>query len=377
MKTFIRFIATVSISMGAAFVPLSTATIADPASQTIQSVNATPDDYFHTGAGARYLRRADADIVVQPLRGNITVLMGSGGNITVLSGKEGKFLVDAGISKSKEKLRAALDKIGPAPLKYVVNTHWHWDHTDGNAWMHEAGATIVAHRNTLKHLTETTHVNAWNWTFDPVPESARPTLVIDNKRTFSFAGTTIEVENFGGGHTDGDLWVYFKEADVLALGDTFWNGFYPYIDNEDGGSIDGAINWADEAVARTTDHTIVIPGHGPVGTRTQLIEFRDMLVTVRNNVAALKQQGKSLDEIIAAKPTAAFDAIWGNFVFNGAHSRRWSMPVFERSVNSRLPGHTARSYRPETINPEKLVDRENGAAGCPMRPNLYSWFCAA
>ncbi|WP_242684220.1 MBL fold metallo-hydrolase [Paraburkholderia hospita] len=255
---------------------------------------------------------------MQPSRGNITVLMGSGGNITVLSGKDGKFLVDAGISKSQEKLQAALDKISPAPLKYVVNSHWHWDHTDGNAWMHAAGATIVAHKNTLRHLTETTHVNAWNWTFDPVPVGARPTLIVDNEKTFNFAGTTIEVENFGGGHTDGDLWVYFKKADVLALGDTFWNGFYPYIDNEDGGNIDGAIEWANKAVAFTTDHTIVIPGHGAVGTRAQLIEFRDMLVTVRNNVAALKLQGKSLDEIIAAKPTAAFDAKWGNFVFNGS-----------------------------------------------------------
>jgi glyoxylase-like metal-dependent hydrolase (beta-lactamase superfamily II) len=305
-----------SILIGATF--LSDAAFADFGSQPITSEAATPDDYFHTGAGARYLRRADMDIVVQPLRGNITVLMGSGGNITVLSGKEGKFLVDAGISKSQQKLRAALDKIGSAPLKYVVNTHWHWDHTDGNAWMHEAGATIVAHRNTAKHLTETTHVDAWNWTFDPVPADARPTLLVDSEKTFSFAGTRIEVDNFGRGHTDGDLWVYFRKSDVLALGDTFWNGIYPYIDNEDGGSINGAIDWANKAVARTTDHTIVVPGHGPVGTRAQLIEFRDMLVTVRDNVAALKQQGKSLDEIIAAKPTAAFDAKWGNFVFNGA-----------------------------------------------------------
>lgn len=296
----------------------STAAFAETGSPPSPGSNAGPDDYFHTGAGARYLRRADGEIVVQPLRGNITVLMGSGGNITVLSGKDGKFLVDAGISKSQEKLQAALGKISPSPLKYVVNTHWHWDHTDGNAWMHAAGATIVAHKNTLKHLTETTHVNAWNWTFDPVPAGARPTLIVDNEKTFNFAGTTIEVQNFGGGHTDGDLWVYFKKADVLALGDTFWNGIYPYIDNEDGGNIDGAIKWANKAVAFTTDHTIVVPGHGAVGTRTQLIEFRDMLVTVRNNVAALKSQGKSLDEIIAARPTAAFDAKWGNFVFNGS-----------------------------------------------------------
>ena len=144
-----------------------------------------------------------------------------------------------------------------------------------------------------------------------------PDLADQEEKTFTFAETKVEDENFGGGHTDGDLWVYFKKADVLAMGDTFWNGIYPYIDNEDGGSIDGAIKWANEAVARTTDHTIVIPGYDAVGTRDQLIEFRDMLVAVRNNVAALKQRGKSLDEIVAAKPTAAFDAKWGNFVFSG------------------------------------------------------------
>ena len=308
---------TVAILIASGALLGSATAFAEPVGQPAHGSEATPDDYFHTGAGARYLRRADSDLVVVPLRGNITVLMGSGGNITVLSGNDGKFLVDAGISKSQAKLKAALENISPAPLKYVVNTHWHWDHTDGNEWMHAAGATVVAHRNTLKHLTETTHVNAWNWTFDPVPEGARPTLLIDRERTFTFSENHIDVENFGGGHTDGDLWVYFKEADVLALGDTFWNGNYPYIDNEDGGSIDGAIKWADKAVASTTDHTIVVPGHGAVGTRAQLIEFRDMLITVRNNVAALKRQGKSLDEIVAAKPTAAFDAKWGTFVFNG------------------------------------------------------------
>ncbi len=301
-----------SISVASSALLVSSGAFADPVSKP-QINEVTQDDYFHTGAGARYLKRADSDLVVEPLRGNISVLMGTGGNVTVLSGIEGKFLVDAGISKSKDKLKAALDKISSSPLKYVVNTHWHWDHTDGNAWLHATGATIVAHKNTHKHLTETTHVNAWNWTFDPVPTGARPTLIIDNEKTFNFAGTKIEVGNFGHGHTDGDLWVYFKEADVLALGDTFWNGIYPYIDNEDGGSIDGAIKWANKAVAHVTDHTIVIPGHGAVGTRAQLIEFRDMLVTVRKNVADLKKQGKSLDQIIAAKPTAAFDAKWGEF----------------------------------------------------------------
>jgi glyoxylase-like metal-dependent hydrolase (beta-lactamase superfamily II) len=150
------------MSIASAALACSVSAFAESVNQASQDSEAVQDDYFHTGAGARYLRRADSDLVVVPVRGNITVLMGSGGNNTVLSGKDGKFLVDAGISKSQEKLRAALDDISPAPLKYVVNTHWHCDHTDGNAWMHAAGATIVAHRNTFRHLAETTHVKAWN-----------------------------------------------------------------------------------------------------------------------------------------------------------------------------------------------------------------------
>jgi glyoxylase-like metal-dependent hydrolase (beta-lactamase superfamily II) len=273
-------------------------------------------DYFHTGAGARYLERAKGDIVTVPLRGNISVLMGSGANIVVLSGIEGKFLVDAGIDVSKEKLQAALEKIGPSPVKFLVNTHWHWDHRDGNEWMHAAGATIIAQRNTLKHLSETTHVDDWNWTFAPVAAGARPTIVVDNEREFTFAGESIKVEHFGPGHTDGDVWVYFEKADVLALGDTFWNGNYPFIDNEEGGSVNSAIAWANKAIERTTAKTILVPGHGPVGNRAQLIEFRDMLVTVRDRVAALKSQGKSLEDIIAVKPTAAFDDKWGKFVID-------------------------------------------------------------
>ena len=287
-----------------------------------QSSGVVPNDYFHTGAGARYLRRAEGDIVTQTLRGNVSVLMGSGANIVVLSGDRGKFLVDAGISVSEAKVKSALNAINPTPVVYVVNTHWHWDHTDGNGWMHQSGATIIAHRNTLKHLSQATHVDDWNWTMPPVPAGARPTILVDDSTTFIFAGDTIDVVHNGLGHTDGDVWVYFEKADVLALGDTFWNGNYPFIDNQDGGNINGAIKWADKAIERTTDKTIVIPGHGPVGTRAQLIEFRDMLVTVRDNVAALKRQGKSLDEVIAAKPTAAFDEKWGRFVIDPAHFTR-------------------------------------------------------
>ena len=265
---------------------------------------------------------AKADITVQRLRGNISVLMGSGGNITVLTGPDGKLLVDAGIAVSRPRIQAALDGISKDPLKYLINTHWHWDHTDGNEWVHNQGATIIAQENTLKHLSTTTRVKEWNHTFQPWPASARPTVVVKTDKTLKFDGENIVLKGFGPGHTDGDITAYFTKADVLALGDIFWNGIYPFIDSDTGGSIDGMIHLANASLERATDKTIIVPGHGPIGDRAQLVEFRDMLVAIRENVAQLKKQGKSLDEVIAAKPTAAYDAKWGGFVIDPAFFTR-------------------------------------------------------
>jgi glyoxylase-like metal-dependent hydrolase (beta-lactamase superfamily II) len=265
---------------------------------------------------------AKAEITVEPLRNGLSVLMGSGGNITVLVAREGKLMVDAGIAVSQPRLEAALDKLGPGKVKYVINTHYHWDHTDGNKWLAQTGAKIVAHKNTLKHVSEPTRVEDWNFTFDPLPPAARPTVVVDKDKTINFGGEKVSIKNFGIGHTDSDIWVYFPKADVLVLGDIFWNGVYPFIDNAHGGGIKQAIAWADHALKRAGPKTIVVPGHGPVGNRAQLEEFRNMLVSIRDKVAALKKQGKSLDEIIAAKPTADFDAKYGNFVIDPAFFTR-------------------------------------------------------
>ena len=265
---------------------------------------------------------AKADITVQRLRGNISVLMGSGGNITVLTGPDGKLLVDAGIAVSRPRIQAALDGISDAPLKYLIDTHWHWDHTDGNEWVHQAGATIIAQENTLKRLSATTRVEDWSYTFQPWPIDARPTVLFKTDKTLHFDGETIVLKSYGPGHTDSDITVYFKKADVMALGDMFWNGVYHFIDIATGGSIDGAIRLANHALSQVTNKTIIVSGHGPVGDRAQLVEFRDMLVAVRKNVARLKKQGKSLDEVIAAKPTAAYDAKWGGFVIDPAFFTR-------------------------------------------------------
>jgi glyoxylase-like metal-dependent hydrolase (beta-lactamase superfamily II) len=257
---------------------------------------------------------AKADITITPLRDNISMLEGSGGNITVLTGPDGKFMVDAGISLTKVKIAAALDKLSNAPLKYLVDTHYHWDHTDGNPWVHAAGATVIGTANTVKHVTAAaTRVDDWNYTFKPLP-SGVPTVIVSKPTTYSFDGQTILITPVPPSHTDSDLYVYFKQADVLVLADLFWNGIYPFIDNEQGGNIDGMIRVDNLVLALATDKTVIVPGHGPIGNRQQLVEFRDMLVAIRKNVAELKKQGKSLAEVIAAKPSAAYDAKYGQFV---------------------------------------------------------------
>jgi glyoxylase-like metal-dependent hydrolase (beta-lactamase superfamily II) len=258
-----------------------------------------------------------ANITVQALRGNVSALIGSGGNIAVLPGNDGKLIIDSGFLGTRSKISDALSSLDSAPIEHLVNTHWHYDHTDGNEWMHSAGATITAHENTRKHLSTSTRVEDWNFTFPPLPAGAIPTDVFNADKTLHLNDATVALKYYDPAHTDGDISIYFTEADVLHTGDTWWNGHYPFIDYSTGGSIDGMIRAAEANVARVTDKTIVIPGHGPIGNKSQLIEYRDVLAAIRGRVAALKGEGKSLNEIVAAKPTAAYDAKWGGFFING------------------------------------------------------------
>jgi len=258
---------------------------------------------------------ATAKINIHKLRGNVSVLEGSGGNITMLTGRDGKVLVDAGISRPQVK--DALASLGEEPVSHLINTHWHFDHTDGNEWLHSVGAEISAHENTRKHLSNTTRVEDWDFTFPPAPPGALPSKLITVDETLHLNGTTLVLRRYGSSHTDSDISVEFREANVIAVADTLWNGHYPFIDYSTGGSIDGMIRAAEANIANTNDETIVIPGHGPIGNRSQLIEFHDMLAAIREKIANLKKQGKSLDEAVAAKPTAAYDAKWGGFVIDG------------------------------------------------------------
>lgn len=254
---------------------------------------------------------ATAKITVQALRRNISVLLGPGGNIAVLTGPDGKLLVDAEIVTARSNVTAALVSINSDPIKQVINTHWHFDHSGGNEWLHQAGASILAHENTRKRLSTDTRVAGWEYTFQAAPAGAIPTTVFQDEYTVRVNDSTLALKYYGPAHTDSDISVHFTEADVLHTGDTFWNRNYPFIDYSTGGSIDGQIRAAEANLAKVSATTIVIPGHGVVAGKADLALFRDVLVEAREKVAKLKKQGRTLEEVMAAKPTAPYDAEWG------------------------------------------------------------------
>ena len=245
---------------------------------------------------------ATAKIAVQNLRRDISVLLGPGGNIAVLTGPDGKLLVDAEIVTARPHVIEALASINADPIKQLINTHWHFDHAGGNEWVHQAGGSILAHENTRKHLSKDTRVEGnFKYTFPASPAGALPSTVFGEEHTLHANNTTLILKHYQPAHTDSDISVYFVEADVLHTGDTFWNRDYPFIDYWTGGSIDGQIRAAEANIARVTDKTIVIPGHGAVGTKADLMLFRDVLVDIRDKVAALKKQGRSLSETYSGK----------------------------------------------------------------------------
>jgi glyoxylase-like metal-dependent hydrolase (beta-lactamase superfamily II) len=254
---------------------------------------------------------ATAKITVQALRRNISVLLGQGGNIAVLSGPDGKLLVDAGIVTTRPNVAAALASVNADPIRQLINTHWHFDHTGGNEWVHHAGASILAHENTRKRLSVDTRVEGWAYTFPAAPAGAIPTTIFQDEHTAHFNGSALALKHYAPAHTDSDISVHFAEADVLHTGDTFWNREYPFIDYSTGGSIDGQIRAAEANLAKVSATTIVIPGHGAITGKADLTLFRDVLVEAREKVAKLKRQGRTLEEVIAAKPTARYDAEWG------------------------------------------------------------------
>ena len=241
----------------------------------------------------------------------VWMLVGAGGNIGVSAGEDGVFLIDDQFAPLTEKIRAAVAKLSPKPIRFVLNTHWHGDHTGGNEHLGEAGALIVANDNVRKRMSSEQFIKAMDRTVPPSPEVALPVVTYSEDVTFYLNGDTIHAIHVAPAHTDGDSIVYFETADVIHMGDVFFQSGYPFVDLSSGGSVQGVIDGVNRALEMVGPNTKVIPGHGALSDRDGLVAYRDMLQTIVGRVAKMKAAGKSLEEIQAAKPTAELDERWG------------------------------------------------------------------
>jgi cyclase len=251
------------------------------------------------------------------LTDKLTLLSGPGGNVVVLDGADGKLLVDTFVSNAWPKLKESLDGLGNAPLKFVIDTHWHFDHTDNNAPLHAAGATVIGHENTPKRMSEPHTLQVLGLHFEPSPAEALPQRTFKDTMRMQFNGEDVALGHIPPAHTDTDIFIHFKKANVLHMGDLFFNGMYPYIDPETGGNISGVIAAANKMLALADNNTKIVPGHGPLANKADLAKYRDMLSTARDRAQKLKSSGKSVQEAIATKPFADLEPDWGKGIFNG------------------------------------------------------------
>jgi cyclase len=257
------------------------------------------------------------EVKSQKVAGGVYLLTGSGGNIGVSVGKDGVYVIDDQYAPLTGKILAAIRELSPDPVRFVVNTHWHGDHTGGNENLGKTGAILVAHENVRKRMSTEQFIAAFNRKVEPSPEAALPIVTFTEAVTFHWNGDEIRVHHVAPAHTDGDSVIHFVKADVIHMGDTFTNGTFPFVDTASGGRVDGFVAAADGALAVATDRTRIIPGHGPLGTKADLQAFRDMVKTVRDRVAQLKAEGKTREQAVAAKPTADLDAKWGGGFMKG------------------------------------------------------------
>lgn len=267
-------------------------------------------------AAAMRAQMGAAPIHSQKLANNVTLLSGPGGNVVVLNGADGKLVIDTFLSPAWPRLRETLSSLGNQPLKFVIDTHWHFDHTENNAPLHASGATVLAHENTKKRMSEPHDLPVFGMHFPPSPSEALPQQTFAASHKLQFNKEALALQHFDPAHTDSDVYIHFQQANVIHMGDTFFNGMYPYIDSGTGGKMSGMIAAADKVLSFADNYTKIVPGHGPLGNKGDLTKFREMLVTARDRIQKLKSAGKSAEQGAAEKPLADLDNLWGKGLLN-------------------------------------------------------------
>jgi glyoxylase-like metal-dependent hydrolase (beta-lactamase superfamily II) len=250
-------------------------------------------------------------IKVIEVKPGIHMLMGEGGNILVSSGTDGVFMIDDQFAPLTDKIKTAIARFTSGPIRFVINTHWHYDHTGGNENLGEAGAVIIAHENVRKRLSTDQVLTVFNRTIPALSKEGLPVITFTRDVAFHLNGQRIDVFHIKRAHTDGDAVAYFTDANVIHTGDILFQGMYPFIDVEHGGSISGTIDATNRILAMIDDNTRIIPGHGMLTDKQGLTAYRDMLTIIRDRLQSQIQAGKTLEEIKLSRPTQDFDSEWG------------------------------------------------------------------
>ncbi len=257
---------------------------------------------------------AEVQVGVEKLSGNLYMLPDSGGNgnTVVLSGGDGVLMIDTKSGNAVDKLLDNIAALSEKPIRFAVITHWHFDHVGGNEKVAKTVAAIIAHENVRKQMSMAHDMEMLHTKVPPSPETARPLVTFTRQMTFHMNGENVKVFHIGPGHTDGDAVIYFKNANAIHMGDLYFEGLYPYIGIYSGGSINSMIKVINQILPMIDEKTKVVPGHGPLSNKAKLQQYVSMLTAIRDNVHRLMLKGQTMEEVIAAKPTRAFDEKWGN-----------------------------------------------------------------
>ncbi len=258
-----------------------------------------------------FAQEQGVEYIATPLSSTVTMIKGKGGNIAVSSGQDGVFIIDDQLKPLTDQLLASIAEVSEQPIRFVINTHYHGDHVGGNETLGGAGSVIIAHDNVRQRMTSEQFSNFMNSTTPAWPKDSLPVVTFNDRVTLHLNGEAVTVTHVPRGHTDGDSIVHFPDSNVLHMGDIFFNGLYPYIDLDGGGSIQGMIAAVELGVGMADAETRIIPGHGPLSDLNGLQEYLAFLTKARDNVQALIDQGMSLQQAIDANPTAEWDETLG------------------------------------------------------------------